>query len=217
MVGSIPKLKPYTAIKGMARAQRRHHIQTIMRELLVDAEANVVESGGGLYVRFAGQDEDEDPHVVRAIGLWAGGRRSKLSIRQMLALPREGTRHDLAEARTGLTPYSTTTYAINGPNIIERRFAATATVEDIIFTQLKIAETLGELQVETEKIWILIYPDATALWLNGVASGQPHQHFPPPPSSPSLLSHPRSVYIESFWFVFDKECTPFLYVDDLGI
>ena len=34
-VGSIPQLKPYTAIKGKAWAERRHHIQTIMWELLV--------------------------------------------------------------------------------------------------------------------------------------------------------------------------------------
>ena len=34
--------------------------------------------------------------------------------------------------------------------------------------QLKIAETLGELQVEAEKIWILICPDATALWHTSV-------------------------------------------------
>ena len=70
----------------------------------------------------------------------------------------------LAEVRTRLTRYSTTTYAINGPNMIERRCTTTATLEDPVFTQLKIAETLGELEVETEKIWILICPDATSLW-----------------------------------------------------
>ena len=48
--------------------------------------------------------------------------------------------------------------------MIERRCAATATLEDLIFTQLEIAETLGELEVETEKIWILICSDATSLW-----------------------------------------------------
>ena len=57
----------------------------------------------------------------------------------------------------------TTTYAIDGPNMIERRCAATATPENLVFTQLKIAETLGELEVEIEKIWFLICPDATAL------------------------------------------------------
>ena len=36
LVGSIPQLTPYTAIKGKAPAERRHHIQTIKRELLVD-------------------------------------------------------------------------------------------------------------------------------------------------------------------------------------
>ena len=66
LVGSIPELKPYTAIKGKARAERRHHIQTIMRELLVDPEAI---------------HDHEDPRVVRAIGLWTTGRRLKLSIR----------------------------------------------------------------------------------------------------------------------------------------
>ena len=164
---SIPKLKPYTAIKGKARAEQ-HHIQTIMRELLVDPEAAVVEGGGGSYIRFAGHDNDEHPPVVRAIGLWATGSRVKLSIRQMLALPRECTRRDLAEVRTRLTPYSTTTYAINGPNMLERRCAATTTLEDLVFTQLMRAETLGELQVENEKIWILICPDATALWQTSV-------------------------------------------------
>ena len=124
--------------------------------------------GGGLYIRFAGHDDDEDPRVVRAIALWATGRRLKLSIRQMLALPRECTRRDLAEARTRLTPYSTTTYAINGPNMIERRCAATATLEDLVFTQLKVAETLGELELEIEKIWMLICPDATSLWHTSV-------------------------------------------------
>ena len=71
----------------------------------------------------------------------------------MLALPREFTRRDLAEGRTRLTPYSTITYAINGPNMIERQCTATTTPEDLVFMQLKIAETLGELEVETEKIW----------------------------------------------------------------
>ena len=66
----------------------------------------------------------------------------------MLAVPRECTRRDLAKARTRLTPYSTTTYAINGPDMIERRCAATTTLEDPVFTQLKLAETLGELEVE---------------------------------------------------------------------
>ena len=114
LVGSIPQLKPYTAIKGKAQAERWHHIQSIMRELLVDPEAVVVEGGGGLYIRFAGHHNDEDPRVVRAIGLWATGRRFKLSIRQMLALPCECTCCDLAEARTRLTPYSTT-ITINVP------------------------------------------------------------------------------------------------------
>ena len=168
LLGSIPPLKPYTAIKGKARAKRRHNIQTIMRELLVYPEAVVIEGGGGLYIRFARHNDDEDPRVVRAIGFWATRRRLKISIRHMLALPRECTRCDLAEARTRLTPYSTTTYAINGPNMIELRCAATATLEDLIFTQLKIAETLGELEVETEKIWILTCPDATSLWHTSV-------------------------------------------------
>ena len=77
-------------------------------------------------------------------------------------------RRNLAEARTRLTPYSTTTYAINGPNMIEWRCTATATLEDLVFTQLKIAETLGELEVEAAKIWILICPDATSLWHTSV-------------------------------------------------
>ena len=133
-MGSMSQLKPYTAIKGKARAKRWNHIQTITRELLVDSEVVFVEGGGGLYIRFAGHDADEDSHVVRAIGLWTTGKRLKLSIRQMLALPHECTRRDLAEARTRLTPYCTTTYAINGPNMIERRCAATATLEYLVFT-----------------------------------------------------------------------------------
>ena len=51
--------------------------------------------------------------------------------------------------------------------MIERRCAATTTLEDLV-TMLKIAETLGELQVETDKIWISICPDATALWHTSV-------------------------------------------------
>ena len=109
-------------------------METIMRELLVDPLAVVVEGGGGLYICFAGHREDEDPHVMRAIGLWASGRRLKLSIRPMLALPRICTRRDVAEVRTRLTPYSTTRYAINGPNMVERRCAATTTLEDLGFT-----------------------------------------------------------------------------------
>ena len=101
LVGSIPRLKPYTPIKGKARAERRHHIQTIMRELLVDPEEVVVEGGGGLYIRFAGHDGDEYPRVVRPIGQWATGRRLKLSIRQRLALSPECTRRDLAETSQG--------------------------------------------------------------------------------------------------------------------
>ena len=135
-----------------------------MRELLVDPEATVVEGGGGLYIWFAGRHDDEDPRVLLAIGLWATSRRLKLSIRQMFVLPGECTRRDFVEVRTRSTPYSTTTYAINGPNLIERRCTATTTLEDLVFTQLKIAEALGEIKVETENIWILICPDATALW-----------------------------------------------------
>ena len=103
-MGSIPQHKLSTAIKGKARAEQRHHIQTIMREVLVHPETIVVEGGAVLYIRFAGHDDDEDPRVVRAIRLWATGRRPTLSIRQMLAFPRKRTRRDLAEARTRLTP-----------------------------------------------------------------------------------------------------------------
>ena len=78
LVGSIPQLKPYTAIKGKARAERRHHIQTIMREILVDPEAVIFEGGGGLYIRFAGHDNDKDHRVVRAIGLDPINNVSKL-------------------------------------------------------------------------------------------------------------------------------------------
>ena len=46
--------------------------------------------------------------------------------------------------------------------------AATTTLEDLVFPQLKMAQTLGVLQVEIEKIWILICPDATALWHTSV-------------------------------------------------
>ena len=86
----------------------------------------------------------------------------------MLALPRECTRVVILRKRTRLTPYSTKTYAMNGPNMIKRRCGATTTLEDLVFMQLKIAETLGELQVETQKIWILICPDATPLWHTSV-------------------------------------------------
>ena len=73
LVRSIPQLKPHAAIKGKAPAQRRHHIQTIMWELLADPEAVVVEGGGGLYIRFAGHDDDEDPLCSarnRTVGHW---------------------------------------------------------------------------------------------------------------------------------------------------
>ena len=163
LVGSIPPLKLYTAIKGKARAERQHRIETIMRELLDDPVAVVVEAAGGSYIRFAEHHNDEDPRVMCAVGLLATGRRLKLSIRQMLALQRECTHRYLAEAHIRSTPYSTTTYATNGPNMIHRRCAATTTLEDLVSTQLKIVETLGELKVETEKISILICPDATAL------------------------------------------------------
>ena len=56
------------------------------------------------------------------------------------------------------------THAINGPNMLERQSTATTTLEDRIFTQLKIANTLGELQVDAEKISVLICLDATSLW-----------------------------------------------------
>ena len=36
-------------------------------------------------------------------------------------------------------------------------------IRDLIFTELKIADTLAELQMETEKIYGLICPNATAL------------------------------------------------------
>ena len=68
LVGSVHQLKPYTAIKGKAR-EDRHDIQTIMRELLVDQEIVVLEGGGGWYIRFARNHDDEECSVVRAIGL----------------------------------------------------------------------------------------------------------------------------------------------------
>ena len=79
-----------------------------------------------------------------------------------------GPRRDLAEARTRVTPYSTTTCAIHGRNMIKRQCAATTTLEDLVFTQLKIAETLGDVQVEIKKIWILHCPDAPSLWHTSV-------------------------------------------------
>ena len=134
----------------------------------MDPEAAAVEGGGGWYIRFAWHHHDEDPRLVRAIGLRATGRRLKLSIRQMFALPRECTRRGLAEARKRLTPYSTTTYAFNGLNMIQQGCATTTTLEELVFTPLKIAKTLGELQVEIEEIWILMCPGGTALWHTSV-------------------------------------------------
>ena len=148
------------------------HMQTIVREFFVDPEAVVVEGCGGLYIRFTGYHDNEDPRVIRAIGHWANGRRLNLSIRQKLALPRKCTRLDYAEARTRVTPYSTTTYAINGANIIERWCEVITTLEDLVFTQLMIEDTLGELQVETEKVLISIGLDAAALWHTSISRSQ---------------------------------------------
>ena len=134
----------------------------------MDPEAVVVQGVGGLYIGFARHGIDEDPRVVCAIGLWATGRRLKSPMRHMLVLPRECTRRDHAEACITLTPYPTTTYAITCASMIEWRCAAITTLEDLLFTQLKMAETLWELQMETEEIWILICPDATALWHTSV-------------------------------------------------
>ena len=47
--------------------------------------AVVVQGGGGLYIGLAGHHDDEDPRVVRAIGLWATERTWRLSIGQMSA------------------------------------------------------------------------------------------------------------------------------------
>ena len=102
LVGTIPQLKPYPAIKGKARAARRHHIQTIMRELLVDPEAVVVEGGGGLYIRFAGHEDDEDPRVVCAIGLWAAGSRLKFAAGSRLKYGRSWPSR--ANARAAILP-----------------------------------------------------------------------------------------------------------------
>ena len=77
-MGRVSQLKPYTASKGKERAERWHHIETSMRELVVDQEAVVVDGGGGPCIRFAAHCEDEDPRVVHAIGLWASRRRLKL-------------------------------------------------------------------------------------------------------------------------------------------
>ena len=66
--------------------------------------------------------------------------------------------------RTRLTQHSTRTYAINVPNMVEWRCAATTTLEVLVFAQLKMAGTPGELQAEAEKIWVPICPGATALW-----------------------------------------------------
>ena len=91
-----------------------------MWELVANPEAVIVEGGGGLYIRFAGQQDDEDPRVVRGIGLWATDRGLELSIRLMLALLRKCTRRDVAEARTRLAQYSTTTYANIGADVSQR-------------------------------------------------------------------------------------------------
>ena len=89
---SSPGLKLYMPIKGKWRGVvRHHHVENATREHLVDPEAVVIESCGGLCIPFTRQCNNENPRVVRAIGLWTTGRILKVSIRHVLALLRKCT------------------------------------------------------------------------------------------------------------------------------
>ena len=121
----------------------------------MDPEAVVIEGGGGLYIRFAGH-RDGGPHVVRTIGLWATGRRLKLSLHHMLALPRDCKRHSRYPTPEG--------------NFLD-----------------------------IKKIWVLICPDATALW---------HTSVTKPPPRTRTRSQNKNTHACSYYLVKNKNTQP---------
>ena len=52
--------------------------------------------------------------------------------------------------------------------MVEWRCAGTMSLEDLVFTQLKIAHTIGDLQVESQKMGLLICRNVTTLWHTSV-------------------------------------------------
>ena len=54
--------------------------------------------------------------------------------------------------------------------MVEWQCILITTFEDLVFTHLKIADTLGELQVDTEKIRGLMCFDARALWHTSITN-----------------------------------------------
>ena len=86
----------------------------------------------------------------------------------MYELPRDCTREDLDRAWAALTPYSATTWVLSGGGL-HQRSAATHKHEDVVYAQLRLARKAEYLTVATQKIWVVICPDATPLWRTSVA------------------------------------------------
>ena len=85
--------------------------------------------------------------MVRAIEPVGDGQDSEAINTPNVGHPRGYTHRDLAEARTTLTLFSTTTYAINGPNMPKQWCAAITNFKEPVLTQLKMAHTKGQLTI----------------------------------------------------------------------
>ena len=92
----------------------------------------------------------------------------------MYKLPRDSTREDLDRARAALTPYAATRWVLSGRGL-HQRSAATHTLQDVVYTQLRLAREAEYLRVITQKIWVVICP--APLWRTLVTKCDVFVHY----------------------------------------
>ena len=161
LLASLPPLKAYGTL-GRRQAQHCRFIKRICAALLVDDTIRVMQ--GHPWLDFSkGGEQCGRPRSATRHWIVEVGEAATVIHPPNVQVPRDCTREDLDRAREALTPYSATAWVLSGWGW-HQRSAAMHTLEDVVYTQLSLAREVKDLRVTTQKIWVVICPDATPLW-----------------------------------------------------
>ena len=183
--------KKYADLKGRQRGRRLHPTLQLLRTILQDEDLSIVPLGDGGIALQGGiampkEDKEENPRLPEALRIWRLVRIMRISVRDMLRMPRRCSRGGLALIRRRYIPYWCKSAMVTSEGAPARTAAANR-LEEVVHHEVHLHWLAQSFNPRKDKVLVVLSADASCTdWRYACSCHSQSLHmqkkyFSPPP------------------------------------